>query len=172
MAGIYFKEEQKFNQWWIWLIIVLCFGIWIWQFTQQIIMGKPFGTNPMPDIAVILTGLFPVLVLLLFRIMKLETIIDENGVKCRFRPFQKNYKSFPANDIARYEVKKYNPIREYGGWGIRVGFFRNSSAYNVKGNQGLYLVLRNNKSFLIGTQVPDSIRRAMEKMMKAQSGSV
>ena len=164
MAKIYFKEEQKFNQWWIWLLIAVCCGIWIWQFVQQIIMGKPFGNNPMSDLGVILTGIFPILVLLLFRLLKLETLIDEEGIKCRFMPFQRKYKTFLPLDIAKYEVKKYNPLMEYGGWGIRYG--RKGTAYNVRGNMGLYLELNNKKNFLIGTQTPDSIRYSIEKLMK------
>ena len=167
MAKIYFKEEQKFNQWWIWLLIAVCCGIWIWQFVQQIIMGKPFGNNPMSDLGVILTGIFPILVLLLFRLLKLETLIDEEGIKCRFMPFQRKYKTFLPLDIAKYEVKKYNPLMEYGGWGIRYG--RKGTAYNVRGNMGLYLELKNKKNFLIGTQTPDSLRYAMEKMIKERS---
>ena len=167
MAKIYFKEEQKFNQWWIWLLIAVCCGIWIWQFVQQIIMGKPFGNNPMSDLGVILTGIFPILVLLLFRLLKLETLIDEEGIKCRFMPFQRKYKTFLPLDIAKYEVKKYNPLMEYGGWGIRYG--RKGTAYNVRGNMGLYLELKNKKNFLIGTQTPDSLRYAMEKMIRERS---
>jgi hypothetical protein len=164
MSKVYYKEEQKFNQWWIWLLIAVCCGIWVWQFVQQIIMGKPFGNNPMSDLGVILTGIFPILVLLLFRLLKLETLIDEEGIKCRFMPFQRKYKTFLPRDIAKYEVKKYNPLMEYGGWGIRYG--RKGTAYNVRGNMGLYLELKNKKNFLIGTQTPDSIRYAVEKLMK------
>jgi hypothetical protein len=164
MSKIFYQEEQRFNQWWIWLIIAFVTGVWIWQIVQQVIMGKPFGNNPASDVVVFLTAIPVVLVFFIFRMMKLETVIDEEGVKCRFKPFQKKFKTFLASDIARYEVKKYNPIMEYGGWGIRYG--RKGTAYNVRGNKGLYLELKNKKNFLIGTQNPDSLRHAMEKLMK------
>ena len=164
MTKIYFKEEQRFNQWWIWLLILLSCGIWIWMFFQQIVMGKPFGTNPASDLGVVLTGIVPVLILVLFRFLKLETIIDNEGVKCRFLPFQRKFKTFLTQDIVKFEVKKYNPILDYGGWGIRYG--RKGSAYNVSGNMGLYLELRNKKAFLIGTRTPDSLKYAIEKLMK------
>lgn len=131
-------------------------------------MGKPFGNNPASDIGVYLTAIPVVLTFLIFRMMKLETLIDEEGVKCRFRPFQRKFKSFPAKDIVLYEVKKYNPILEYGGWGIRYG--RKGTAYNVRGNMGLYLELKNKKNFLIGTQSPDSLRYAMEKLTISNPG--
>ena len=164
MSKIYFREEQRFNQWWIWLIIALCSGIWIWLFVQQIIIGKPFGNNPMSDTGVFLTLIMPVMVILLFRFLKLETVIDDEGVKCRFKPFQRKFKTFLPQDIEKFEVKKYNPILEYGGWGIRYG--RKGTAFNVRGNMGLYLELKNYKTFLIGTQTPDSLRYAVEKLMR------
>ncbi len=166
MTKIYFKETQHFNQWWIWMIIAFSCGIWVWQFVQQIIMGKPFGNEPATNVGVILIGIIPVVILLLFRLLKLETIIDETGVKCRFMPFQRQYKTFLPADIVRYEVKKYNPIMDYGGWGIRYG--RKGKAFNVRGNMGLYLELRKNKNFLIGTQTPDSLRHAMGKLMRRE----
>ena len=165
MSRIYFKEEQKFDQWWIWMIMLLISGVWIWQLVQQVFMGIPFGNNPAPDLVVILIGLFPAFGIFLFRVLTLETNIDETGISYRFRPFQRKFKIIKAEDIARFEVKKYNPIMDYGGWGIRLGSTGKGTAYNVRGNQGLYFELKNKKKFLLGTQNPDSIRYAMEKLL-------
>jgi hypothetical protein len=165
MSKIYYKEDQKFNQPWIWLIVVGLAGVWIWQMVQQIFMGIPFGNNPAPDFVVILIGLFPLGAFLLFRFLTLDTMIDREGVHYRFRPFQCKYKLIRPEDILRYEVKKYNPILDYGGWGIRLGSTGKGTAYNVRGNQGLYFELKNKKKFMLGTQNPDSIRYAMEKLL-------
>jgi hypothetical protein len=164
MSKVYFKEVQHFNQWWIWVIIAFCWGFWIWQFVQQIIMGIPFGDNPMSNLGVILTGIFPVAISLLFRLLTLETLVDDEGVKCRFKPFQKKFKVFRPEEIESFEVRKYSPIKDFGGWGIRYG--RNGKAFNVSGNQGLFLELKGRKNFMIGTQVPDSLRHAVGKVIK------
>jgi hypothetical protein len=164
MSKVYFKEVQHFNQWWIWVIIAFCWGFWIWQFVQQIIMGIPFGDNPMSDLGVILTGIFPVAISLLFKLLTLETVVDDEGVKCRFMPFQRKYKIFRPEEIEHFEVRKYSPIKDFGGWGIRYG--RNAKAFNVGGNQGLFLELKGRKNFMIGTQVPDSLRHAVGKLIK------
>jgi hypothetical protein len=168
MSSIYFKEEQKFNQIWIWLIIAGLSGIWIWQMVQQIFMGIPFGNNPAPDLVVILTGIFPLGAILLFRFLILETIIDKEGIHYRFKPFQRKAKVIRPEDILRYEVKKYSPLKDYGGWGIRWGLPKNGTAYNVTGNMGALFELRNGKKFMLGTQNPELLRSSLNKLM-AQS---
>lgn len=171
MTREYYKEEQRFNQWWIWLIVTGLAGLWIWQMVQQLFMGIPFGNNPAPDIVVILIGIFPIGAFLLFRFMTLVTIIDSDGVHYRFKPFQKKFKLIKPEDILRYEVKKYSPIMDYGGWGIRYGSSANGTAYNVSGNQGVFFELKNKKRFLLGTQNPDSIQYAMEKLLNKSNAS-
>ena len=166
MSKVYYREEQKFNQLWIWLILFFIAGLWIWQLVQQVFMGIPFGNNPAPDIVIYLMGLFPLAGIWLFRTLTLETHIDEEGVHYRFKPFQKKFKVFKPEDILRYEVKKYSPIRDYGGWGIRLGTSAKGNAYNVRGNDGVWFELKNKKKFMLGTQNPGTIKSAMEKLMK------
>lgn len=55
------------------------------------------------------------------------------------------------------------PIKEYGGWGIK-GKFK-SKAYNVSGNIGLQLYLKNGRKVLFGTQRQEAIENAMKKLM-------
>jgi hypothetical protein len=165
MSKPYFKEEQKFNQAWIWVLLIAMSGVWIWQLVQQVFMGIPFGNNPAPDFVVILLGLFPLGVVFLFRFLTLETLVDSEGIHYRFRPFQKKFKLIKPEDIINYEVKKYNPLMEYGGWGIRFGA-AGGTAYNVRGSQGVLFELKGRKKFLLGTQEPVSIKYALEKLMK------
>jgi hypothetical protein len=166
MSRIYYKEEQKFRQIWIWMLLLALSGIWIWQLVQQVFMGIPFGNNPTSDLGVILTGLFPLLTIVLFRLLTLETIINEEGVHYRFRPFQQKPKVIKPDDILRFEVKKYSPVKDYGGWGIRLGSFGRGKAYNVSGNQGVLFEFKNGKKFMLGTQKPSEIRSVLEKLMK------
>jgi hypothetical protein len=130
-------------------------------------MGIPFGNNPSSNLGVILTGLFPLLTIILFRLLTLETIINEEGIQYRFWPFQRKPKIIKAEDVLHYEVKKYSPLKDYGGWGIRLGSFNKGKAYNVSGNMGVLFEFKNGKKFLLGTQKPSDIRSALERLMKA-----
>ena len=54
---------------------------------------------------------------------------------------------------------------EYGGWGLRGGFFLNKgkgTAYNVSGNIGIQLEFVNGKKILIGTHKRDEVDRVLK----------
>jgi hypothetical protein len=153
-----FKETQKFDQPLIWIgiiaigmIITFVFGVGLYK---QLIQGLPFGNNPMSDNGLIFTFVLTTLLfiglILLFAFARLSTIIDKNGIEYRFFPFQCQYRKISWNDIEKQEVITYKPIREYGGWGIRFG--KKGKAFNVAGDKGLQLYLKNGKQILIGTQ--------------------
>jgi len=58
-------------------------------------------------------------------------------------------------------AREYKPIREYGGWGIR--YVIGGIAYNVYGNKGVQLILKNKKKVLVGTQKPEEFYQAIVK---------
>lgn len=153
-----FTETQKFSQPWILLLIgisgllpPIIFGFGIYQ---QIILGKPFGNNPMSDNGLIITFILTMALMIgliaLFALAQLTTIIDKQGITYRFFPFQLSFRKIEWTQIDKYEVITYNPIRDYGGWGLRYG--KKGRALNVSGNKGLQLYLLNGKNILIGTK--------------------
>jgi hypothetical protein len=52
-------------------------------------------------------------------------------------------------------------MREYGGWGLRVGF--SGRAYNVRGNLGVSFELSDGKRFLLGTDRANELEQAIKK---------
>ena len=176
MERTYFAEEQKFDQVWFrliillsWVPLIVIFGFGIYQ---QIVLGKPWGDNPTSDTALILTSIFIFLIMagvtwLTFS-MRLITEVTGEGLRYRFPPLIYKVKIIPKSMIADYQVRKYNPIGEYGGWGLRSGIFGKGRAYNVKGNMGLQLRLQDNKKILFGTQRPEALKAAMDNMMNPQ----
>lgn len=99
---------------------------------------------------------------------RLNTEITEDAISFRFRPFYRSGKVIHRDEIASFKVGTYNPILEYGGWGIRQGWQKKKVAYNVSGKEGLTLTLKNGKSILIGTRRVQAITAAMEKMMRGK----
>ncbi|ARV16965.1 hypothetical protein BTO07_16995 [Polaribacter sp. SA4-12] len=64
-------------------------------------------------------------------------------------------KLIPWNEIYKAGIRTYLPISEFGGWGLKGGFFFNKGrekAINVSGNIGIQLILKNGEKLLIGTQ--------------------
>jgi hypothetical protein len=69
----------------------------------------------------------------------------------------------PLADITACEVRRYQPILEFGGWGIRLG--KSGWAYTVSGREGVQLTFRAGRGLLVGsqraTELAAVIRRGM-----------
>ncbi|MCF8234309.1 MAG: DUF6141 family protein [Bacteroidales bacterium] len=165
MPKLYFKEKQRFNHWWIIAIVTIVTGLWLWAFIQQIILGIPFGTRPAPDLALIIILVLVLIPVLIFAFHSMHTEIRSDGIYYRLAPIMRS-KKIKTEDITEWHLRKYKPVREFGGWGIRFSFRKKGSkTYNVKGKSGLQLKLDSGKKILIGTQKPEEIEKAMEKLL-------
>lgn len=161
---IIFKEEQRFRQPWLWVVVIFASIIpWLGLFIQ-VLFGQKLGNNPAPDWIVILTWLvFGIGFPLFFYSTRLITEVHKNGIQIRFIPFHRKFKIFHYAEIEGYAVREYKPIREYGGWGIRYGF--GGMAYNVYGNKGVQLIMKNKKKILIGSQKSYEFYKAINKVI-------
>lgn len=162
MKPAYYREIQQFRQIWIWLLLAILAGISWCGFIQQIIFGNPFGTNPASNLLMWFIWIaFGIGLPALFHYMKLIVEVGEEGILIRFSPLHSRFIRF--EDMEIHKVRKYHPIREYGGWGIRWG--SKGWAYNVSGNKGVQLELTNGKRILIGSQNPEKLEQAIKKAM-------
>ncbi len=151
-----FYEKQRFNQWWLWLLLAVI-GYFIFQPIYFLISeNERLSTDQWVGFVIL------ALVILLFVLVKLETKVQEDGIYVRFFPFIPKFKFYPWETISVSVVRKYSPLMEYGGWGVRWG--RNGTAYNVKGNKGLQLKFKNGKALLIGTQKAEELQRVLDEL--------
>jgi hypothetical protein len=155
-----YREIQHFRQIWVWALVLFISLLAIYGLVQQLIINKPFGNNPAPDIVLLITAIILGLGLPIFLYTtNLSTKVHADGLYIRFFPFHLSFRRIAANDIKGFEVRTYSPIREYGGWGIRFG--RKGKAYNVSGNRGVQLELSDGKQLLIGSQKPEELAKAL-----------
>lgn len=155
---IEFKEEQKFTQWWLWLILIPIGVLPVIGIYKQLITGERFGDKPMSDFGLIIFAIITFLLLGLFFVMKLKTSIDKNGIRMSFFPFVK--KKVDWNELKNIKVVNYGFI---GGWGIRL-WTKYGTVYNIKGNKGLAIELKSGEKFLIGTQKESELSNILKKM--------
>lgn len=171
-----FNEEQRFRQKLILLpiafsglVILVVLGAGLYS---QMVLNKPFGNNPMSNkgliLAIAIILLVYVVVFWLFNFTCLFTRIDREGITIRFRPFHRKPILIRWKEIESYEIVKYNPIGDYGGWGLQSG--RKGKAYNVSGNIGLQLILKNQKKILIGTQDKEKMQAFLSSLVKRNPG--
>lgn len=156
---ILYRESQKFNQWWVWLLLLGTVGGAIAAGAYEYASNRDLA-------ALLVSGGVAALTLIAFALLQLKTTITEDGIEVKFWPFGKR-RIFRA-EIVEARVRKYSPIGEYGGWGYRMG--PSGKAYNTMGNQGLQLRLKDGEKILIGTQNPEALSRIMDDYMGVERG--
>jgi len=110
-----------------------------------------------------------VIILFLFWGVSLKTNINKTGISVRFFPFHRKERFYNWDQINNCYVRQYRPLLEYGGWGIRFG--TNGTAYNIRGNKGIQLKLKNGREILIGTQKPDEASKQITQYFKTENTS-
>lgn len=159
-----FSEKQRFNQWWIWLILLGTNGVFLYGWVQQIYLKIPFGDHPMSDLGVWISVFAMFLFTLFMRLFCLETSIHEDGIYVRFAPLQRKTRIYRWDMLDEVYVRKYSPLKEYGGWGYRVGFGNTGGALNISGDMGIQLIFKDKMPLLIGTQKPEEVEKALASL--------
>ncbi len=129
----------------------------------QVVNGNPFGDKPGSNPQLLIGAGLSLLITFFVLSFHLDTQIKSEGIYVRLFPLQITYRFFPWDSLLKCYVRKYNPVREYGGWGFRLGLFGKGTAYNISGNEGLQLEFTNGKKLLIGTQKPAALSEAVDK---------
>lgn len=159
MEDIVFTETQRFGFWPI--LILAAVAALVFYCVKQYKAKEGSSTNSTLGKAVLyVCAAIPVPVTILFLVMSLNTTVNSKGVSVKFSPFDREWITYPWNTIKSCEVKTYDPVGDYGGWGMRNG------AYNVSGDKGLLLKFTNGKRFLIGTQKPEEIKKIVQQLNK------
>lgn len=140
-----YQEQQNFRQGWLWGLLAL---------VMIITLLPALETNRYPGV----WGVGGVSLLL--AVMRLDTIINEEGIHYRWFPFMPSFTTLPWDQITSVKVRKYGPLREFGGWGIRLSL--KGTVHTVRGHYGLEIHRKGkNRFILLGTQRPEEIAEAV-----------
>lgn len=159
-AQVLFSESQRFKQWWLWLILIVVTFLPFFGLYHELQKAEPF-TDKATNTGFILSLLVILPVTALFIFMRLETQITQTGIAAKFYPIHFKFRQFYWSEIDEIYVRKYSPISEFGGWGLRYGL--DGKAYNISGNQGIQLVFKDGKKLLIGTNKPEEAAAALKQ---------
>jgi hypothetical protein len=169
----HFHETQKMDQWWIKLIIaaifILILGIFSTATYKQFAYEEAYDDKAMGGLALLAVSGLAIgimsLIVAIFLNMKLELKVSRGMIQYKYWPYVTSWKTIEKSEIVSWEVVKYNPIFEYGGWGYRFRGLKNR-AYTTKGNMGLKIEMANGHKKLFGTRIPIELTEAMSKMMQ------
>jgi len=159
-----FHEEQRFTQWWVWLIILV--GIapawYIWW--KQVVLREASGSDPTSEWTACIVWLGAGVLLPVFLAsMRLVTQVRHDGIYLRFIPFHWRWVRIEPERIKGVQARTYNPLLEYGGWGIRYG--ARGKAYTISGNRGVELEFANGRTLLIGSQRAEELASVIRGLL-------
>ena len=163
---VLFTEEQKFKQWWLWMLLLGLNGLFNFKIAKQLYYKNLYAPESQIDSGVFIGFTIIFLLTILFYFFKLQTLVKVDGIYVRFFPIQMAHKKYTWDVLKKIYIRKYNPIGEYGGWGFRFGLYSSENALNVSGNQGLQLEIFNKNNLLIGTNKPQQLKDLLIKLNK------
>ena len=159
MTAVNFQETQRFRQIWIWALILGISGFSV----SSLFLLEDKAPLTFGDLA------FPLGMILLLNILflsfTLTTRIEADSLSYRFFPFTR-WRTFRFEEIESMELREYNGLWEYGGWGIK--WNGDSWSYTTGGKWGI-LVKTSDKKFLLGTQQPEQVKQVIAEFNARKS---
>lgn len=153
-----FKEEQRFTQ--TWLVVILAISVIV---SVASISQKYFDENATISTNRYVISLVTIIISLsTIFFFKLTTRIDEKGIHYQFFPFHFKLRIINWNEVSKAYVRTYNPILDYGGWGLKGRWSKpKGKAINVSGDVGIQLELKNGKKLLVGTKKENNAKSVL-----------
>jgi hypothetical protein len=165
---VFFREEQSFRQPWVWACVLLPMVFIGGGLLWQILTGRPWGNHPLPTSALVaIEAVLAVIAVWVYQ-MRLVTEVRARGLVVHFQWLWRR-RLIPFTEIASYRAVKYNPIADYGGWGIRYSMTDAGKAYNVSGDRGVQLEFMNGGRLLVGSQQPEELTSALDAATRADA---
>ena len=105
-------------------------------------------------------------VAVLLSLSHLDVDVTDEGVTIAFR-YVWPARRIAFSEIVGLEIRRYSPLLEYGGWGVRLG--PKGWGYMTSGDEGIQLRLRKGLPVLIGSARPPELEAAIREGVEAKT---
>jgi len=147
-----FTEVQGFKRWWIALVVTL--GLVVLFLVQEV---TDFPLSIVPAHLIV-----PSLVTILLKSLRLEVIVDHEGISYRMFPLGKQMKR-SWDEIRDVKVIPY--VRKPSKQGL---FFKINEEYGIifrmGGTHGMLVTPKTGRKMFFGTQRPGELKTALEEL--------
>jgi uncharacterized membrane protein (DUF485 family) len=164
MAGEKYREIQKFGQVWLWALMAAMAAGYVGMHAFILVKSPGLAFQPGFLFSTLFGAVITGGVIALLLACRLTVAISARGLAYEFFPFHWKPRFIDWAEVRACYVRKYRPVAEYGGWGIRCGWGGRGRAYNVKGNMGIQLELKDGSRILFGTQRPGDVERIIREL--------
>jgi len=100
------------------------------------------------------------IVLVMFLLAGIFIEVGEEAVDVKMGGMRYRLQRFPFDSITAVEVISFNPLWDFGGWGIKKGTIKtrgNVQGYFMSGTHGVLVQTDNGKNYLLGSDTPDRL---------------
>jgi hypothetical protein len=170
---VYFREDQRFRQPFLWIPLILgsavASGTTLWMIARQVVGGIPFGDYAMSNEAMLAAGAVVLclnfIIILFFAVACLQIEVNDRGLFLRFFPMHRKARQISLDEVTSITAVQYQALLDYGGYGIRK--YPRSTAYNVRGEDGVRIDYENGCHVLLGTQHPEALFQALKHVLES-----
>ena len=155
-----FHEEQRFRLRRLRILLAIPPVSMLLLLLWQVILGHPWGKQPMSNAGVIGWTIFLWLVYFRLVTVSLVTEVRSGEVSVAMRGFWRE-RRFPLAEITAAEAVTYDAARDWGGYGIRIT--RRGTAYIAGGNRGVRLRLVKGGTILIGSERTEDLLSVLNR---------
>jgi hypothetical protein len=156
-----FYEEQAFRQRRMRLLLAVPPSLLLLLVMWQVVLGHPWGNHPMSNASLIGWTIFLWLVYVRLVRVRLVTKLGPSELLVSMRGMWRR-RRIPVSDIKSVDVITVDPVRDYGGYGIRTT--RNGTAYIAGGNDGVRLKLTGGATVVIGSERSKELADAIHRL--------
>jgi hypothetical protein len=150
-AQAVFHEEQPFKQRYAKFSLATPPAALLFITIRQVFFHHPWGNPPVTNGDLIFLSVLLVLVYLRLITVRLVTDLWPSEIAVGLYGLWRRRK-IPMSQVRAAKMVEYDPIRDYGGYGIRSGL--RGQAYIAGGSAGVELELQDGERLLIGSREP------------------
>ena len=157
-AQAIFHEEQRFAFLRLRVMLALPPAALSVLLVWQVVLGHPWGMHPMSNGGLIALTVFLWLIYVQMVTVRLVTDVASRELSVGLR-WVWRARRIALSDIRAAKVVSFQPIRDFGGYGIR--WTRKGKAYIAAGTRGVRLELNDSRVVIIGSAHPEELLQAL-----------
>jgi hypothetical protein len=155
-GAVLFREKQPFRLGYARIALAMPPAILAVISCRQIVWHHPWESPPVTNGDLLFLTILTLLVYLRLITVRLVTELRPEQLSVAMKGFWRRTR-IPLADIRTAAAVEYDPIREYRGYGVRMG--PRGQGYIAFGNQAVQLELRDGRKFLVGSQQSKELAR-------------